>query len=92
MIEWLLGKFSVPSRIFLDGVAEKALIGSNYRMIPCTSLTIHIKNGSANEVVVEKAPTIANVDGAEEGRRGVEKAGGFSRRPSGASESMVVTR
>jgi hypothetical protein len=31
------------------------------------------------------------VDGAEEGRRGVEKAGGFSRRSSGASESMLVS-
>ena len=38
-----------------------------------------------------RTPTIASVDGAEEGRRGVEKAGGFSRRSSGASESMLVS-
>ena len=41
------------------------------------------------KVVVEKALTIANVDGAEEGRRGVEKAGGFSSRRKSENRSVM---
>jgi hypothetical protein len=76
-----------------DAIAEQLVLkNGGFRSIGTNNyLTIHSKDGSANEVVGEKAPTIASVDGAEEGRRGVEKAGGFSRRSSGTSESMLVS-